>query len=133
MNPLLIKVIPWAGYGVAAIMFWFWLGLKEDLAQQIELCNQQKLQSVAEAEHLARESLQASLDKRLRELEALAVSESNARQMAEAARLAAESGANDAQATIRRLTEEARHAETATIEQQCLTVSVDSSILASLR
>ena len=127
------KLIPWAGYPIAVLMFTFWLGLKEDLAQQVELCNQQKLQSVAEAEKLTRETLQASLDRRLRELEAAALAESEARRIAEAARLRAEAGAQDAQDTIRRLTAEARGAENATIEQECLLTEVPTEILTGLR
>ena len=133
MNPLVAKALPYLGYPLAALMFFFWLGLKEDLAQQVELCNQQKLQSVAEAERLTRETLQASLDRRLRELEAAALAESEARRIAEAARLRAEAGAQDAQDTIRRLTAEARGAENATIEQECLLTAVPVDLVSILR
>ena len=133
MNPLIGKLLPYAGWPLAAMMFFFWLGLKEDLAQQVELCNQQKLQSIMEAEKLTRETLQASLDKRLRELEALALSESRAREVAETARLAAEAGASDAQAIIRRLTAEAQGAEDATLEQVCLLTGVPADLLDGLR
>ena len=130
---MLLKAIPWAGYGVAALMFWFWIGLKEDLAQQVELCNQQKLESVAEAERLTRTALQASLDRRLSELEGIAEAESNARQMAEAERQVASEAASDAQATIRRLIAEAETDETQTIEQICLLTDVPTAILDGLQ
>ena len=133
MNPLVAKFLPYAGFPLAAVMFWFWLGVKEDLAQQVELCNQQKLVAVVEAERLTRETLQASLDGRLRELEALAQAETEARQLAEAARIAAESGAADAQATIRRLVDEAQGAEDATIEQTCLLTTVPADLLSGMR
>ena len=42
-----IRLLPYAGWPLAALLFFFWIGLKEDLAQQVELCNQQKLQTVA--------------------------------------------------------------------------------------
>jgi len=133
MNPLLVKAIPYLGWPLAAAMFFLWLGLKEDLAQQIEICNQEKLESIAQAERLTREAVQMSLDRRLRELEAIALAESNARQAAETARAEAEAGATNAQNTIRRLMREAENDETATIESVCLNVDIPASALSGLR
>ena len=133
MNPLIAKLIPWAGYGVAALMFTLWLNARDAIIEEREGCNQDKLQAVAEAENIAREALQSSLDRRLRDLEALALSESNARREAEAARAMAEAGASDAQDTIRRLMREAANDETATIESVCLNADIPDDALAGLR
>ena len=129
----MIKYLPWIGWVLLAAMTSLYLGKRDELAESIEACNADKLQSVAEAEKLTRETLQASLDRRLRELEAAALAESEARRIAEAARLRAEAGAQDAQDTIRRLTAEARGAENATIEQECLLTAVPVDLVSILR
>ena len=127
------RLIPWAGYGVAALMFWLWLGLKEDLARQVELCNQDKLRSVAEAENIAREALQEAHSRRLAQIEALVRAERDARKLAEMARADALAGAESAQNTIRRLMREAENNETATIESVCLNADIPADALSGLR
>ena len=128
-----LKLLPWAGWPIALMFFFFWLGLKEDLAQQVELCNQQKLETVATAERLAREALSEAHQRELDERAALLQDETEARRLADMAREVAEDGAIAAQETIRRLTEEARGAENATIEQVCLLTPVPDDILDDLR
>ena len=127
------RLIPWAGYGVAALMFWLWLGLKEDLARQVELCNQDKLRSVAEAENIAREALQEAHSRRLAQIEALVRAERDARKLAEMARSDAENEALAAQETIRAMMRDADNDETATIEQACLNVNLPDAVVDGLR
>ena len=127
------RLIPWAGYGVAALLFWLWLGLKEDLARQVELCNQDKLRSVAEAENIAREALQEAHSRRLAQIEALVRAERDARKLAEMARSDAENEALAAQETIRAMMRDADNDETATIEQACLNVNLPDAVVDGLR
>ena len=133
MNPMMLKLLPYAGWPLAALMVWAYLGQRDENAQQIATCNSEKLESVAEAERLTRTALQSSLDRRLSELEGIAEAESNARKMAEAEREAASDAANDAQATIRRLIAEAETDETQTIEQICLLTDIPSDLLIGLQ
>lgn len=51
----LLKYLPYAGWPLAGLIFWFWLGVKEDLAAEIERCNTDKLKSALEAERATRE------------------------------------------------------------------------------
>lgn len=128
-----LKLLPWAGWPIALMFFFFWLGLKEDLAQQVELCNQQKLETVATAERLAREALSEAHQRELDERAALLQDETEARRLADMAREVAEDGAIAAQETIRRLMREAQTDETATIAQVCLGTDIDTAILGGLR
>ena len=127
------RLIPWAGYGVAALLFWLWLGLKEDLARQVAECNQDKLRSVAEAENIAREALQEAHSRRLAQIEALVRAERDARKLAEMARSDAENEALAAQETIRAMMRDADNDETATIEQACLNVNLPDAVVDGLR
>lgn len=131
MNPLIAKLLPYLGWPIAALLFTFWLGLKEDLAQQVELCNQDKLQTIAVAERQAREALQGSYERRLTELEGIAMRESEARRSAEIAAEQASVGAAEAQATIRRLMRETGNESS--LEEACLVVDVPALALDGLR
>ena len=122
-----------AGYAAAAVLLWLFIGAKSDIKAEIERCNTDKLRAVAEAENIARETLQESMDRRLRDLEAMAMAESAARRDAELARDMAESNANNAQDTIRRLMREAANDETTTIERACLNVDLPADALDGLR
>ena len=133
MNPLFLKAIPWLGYPIALMFFFFWLGLKEDLAQQVELCNQQKLETVAIAERLAREALSEAHSRELAERASLLQDEQEARRLADMAREMAEDGAIAAQETIRRLQREAETDENATLAQLCLGADIDLAIIDGLR
>jgi len=130
---ILSRFLPYAGWPLAAIIFWFWLEGKENLAREIERCNTDKMAAVAEAEALARTALQASLEQRLAELERMAQDAQIARNIAEAARLEAEAGAEDAQATIRRLMREAGENETVSLEMACLNTTVPADAISGLR
>ena len=123
------RLIPWAGYPIAALLFWFWLGERDSVIEERESCNTDKITAVAEAEAAARRALQASFELRVRELELLAQGEREAREMAELAASEARTGAETAQATIRRLMNETENDETVTIERVCLNTAIPADIL----
>ena len=123
------KLIPWAGYPIAALMFWFWLEGRENLAIEIEACNTRTIETVAEAESVARRALQSSHERRLRDMEIIAKNEREAREAAEMAASDARIGAETAQATIRRLINEANNDEMVTIERACLSADIPADIL----
>lgn len=127
------KVIPWAGYPLALALFWFWLEGRENLAAQVEICNNQKLQAVADAERTVREALAAATEReRVAAMERVRRAQAAA-ESATAARLEAEEQASRAQATIRRLMREVNENENVTVEQACLAVDVPADIVSSLR
>jgi len=128
-----IKLLPYAGWPLAALMFWFWLEGRENLAREVERCNTDKIATVAEAEAAARRALQSSFERRVRDLERLAQDEREARELAEMARADAQAGAETAQATIRRLMNEANTDETVTIEHACLNTDIPADALSVLR
>ena len=128
-----IKLIPWAGWPLAALMFFFWVGLKEDLAQQVEICNVQKLETIAAAERMSREALLNAREREQIERDSIIQAEREARLQANLARETAELKADEAQAIIRRLIEEAGNNEDATVAQVCLNTDVPDSILDSIR
>lgn len=133
MNPLIVKLLPWAGWPLAAVIFGLWLGLRDDLAEAQATCNAEKLQAVAEAEAVARNALQTSLDRRIRDLEAMALAESAARASAEAGRATAEADRDIAQAIIQEMMRDVENAETTTIERACLNVSIPRELTQRLR
>jgi len=112
-----------AGFVLSGVMFWLWQGAKEDLTQQIERCNTEKALSVAEAEKVAREALQSSLDGRIRQLEKEADNAERARQIAEEARLEAESRPVQVREVIKRVRE----------QDACLDTELHPSLLSCLR
>ena len=128
-----IKYLPYAGWPLAAIMFTLWLGLKEDLAQHVEICNQQKLEVIVESERIAREALSEAREREEEERRSIIRAEREARLQATLGREAAELSANEAQETIRRLIEEASNNEDATVAQVCLNTNVPDSVLEPIR
>ena len=60
------------GYALAAVFFFLWIGVKEDLAAEIERANTDKLSAALEAEKITREALSAAEARRVRELAAFA-------------------------------------------------------------
>jgi len=126
------KLLPYAGWPLAAMMFWFWLEGRENLAKEVERCNTDKIATVAEAEAAARQAIQSSFERRVRDLELMAQSEREARTLAEMAAAEARTGAESAQATIRRLMREADDDEIVTIERVCLNTTVPADILSVL-
>ncbi len=129
----MIKYLPWVGWLLLAAMTSLYLGKRDDLAAQIESCNTDKVQAVADAEKAVREALVAAQERerveaveRVRRAQAAAVRASEAR-------LEAQQQADRAQATIRRLMREVGENETVEIEQACLAVDVPADIINDLR
>ena len=128
-----LKLLPWAGWVLLVIMTGLYLGKRDDLAEAVEICNQQKLETVATAERLAREALSEAHQRELDERAALLQDETEARRLADMAREVAEDGAIAAQKTIRRLQREAETDENATLAQLCLGADIDLAIIDGLR
>jgi hypothetical protein len=96
----------WAGIGgylLAAFFVWLWLNGRDDLASQREACNTAVQASAAQAQKVAREVSQAAFEARLAQKEAQITSERNAREIADRARLAAESRPARVETVIRRI------------------------------
>jgi hypothetical protein len=88
---LLIRFLPYAGWPLAALIFWFYLGARDQVIEERESCNADKLTTALESSELARTAIHEAAERRFAELEALAKDADNARRIAEAARLEAES------------------------------------------
>jgi len=84
--------MPWltiGGWAGTALFFFMYLGLRDDLASEVEQCNTDKITAVAEAERITRETLEQAHSDALAELARQADRAERARQIAEeAARLA---------------------------------------------
>ena len=86
-----IKLLPYAGWPIAVLMFWFWLGARDQVIEERESCNADKLTSALESSELARTAMQKAAERRFEELEQLAYQADTARRIAELARIEAES------------------------------------------
>ena len=127
-----LKFAPWLGWPIAAMLFWFWIGAKENLAAEVERCNADKLSAIAEAEQVAREATQRAAQQRISMLERQAERERKAREIAAQTASDAESRARGAQQTIRELM--ARAPQESDIDpKDCLNVPVPGDIIDSLR
>ncbi len=73
------------GYVAAAIFFGLYVGAKTDIKAEIERCNTEKMAAVADAQRIVRYAEIEALNKRIAELEAISLRESNARRIAEEA------------------------------------------------
>ena len=118
MNSVMI-----GGYAAAAVLFWLWLGARDDLASQIKQCNTQKITAVAEAERITREALQdasqareEALAQRLRQVEI-------ARQRATEAAEQAMNRPVEVREVIQRVTD----------PQSCLNQPVPDDVIVTLR
>lgn len=120
---MLLRLLPYAGWPLAGVLFWFWLGAREDLAAEIERCNVDKLASIAKAEQVAREATEAAHLRRITELESQAQRERKAREIAEAARIEAENRPVEVRTVIQRIADE--HA--------CLTTLIPDAVVDRLR
>jgi hypothetical protein len=99
----------WAGIGgylLAAFFVWLWLNGRDDLASQREACNTAVQASAAQAQKVAREVSKAAFEARLAQKEAQITSERNAREIADRARLAAESRPARVKTVIREVASE---------------------------
>jgi hypothetical protein len=112
-----------AGYAVAGVLLWLLLEAKEDLGAEIAQCNTDKVIAIAEAERLTREAMQIVMDERVAQLEARIWDESNARRIAEEARVEAESRLPEVRTIIREVAS----------ENACIDTTVPDVIVDSLR
>jgi hypothetical protein len=111
------------GYLLAALLFWAWINVKEDLASQREACNTAVQASAAQAQKVAREVSQAAFEARLAQKEAQITSERNAREIADRARLAAESRPERVKTVIR----------DSASSDRCLEMTIPINVIDSLR
>jgi len=114
------------GYVAALALLWLWIGAKEDLASQIERCNAEKLESVAQAENTVRKASRAAYEARLAEMATQARREEKARQIL-AERLRA---AQDRPAEIREVIKEIPRE---TNSSTCLDLPVPDPIIRRMR
>jgi hypothetical protein len=94
------------GYLIAAVCVFGYLNLRDDLASQREACNTAVQASAAQAQKITREVSQAAFEARLAQKEAQIISERNAREIADRARLAAESRPERVKTVIREVASE---------------------------
>lgn len=118
-----LKFLPWAGWPIAAMLFFFWLDGRENLAMETERCNTDKMTAVAEASEVARLAVVRASTAREKQLEAMAESERRARHIAEDARVAAESRPARVVEVIKRVA----------ITDACINTAVPADLLDSLR
>jgi hypothetical protein len=118
-----LKLLPWAGWGLAALLFWLWLGVREDLAAEIERCNSDKLASIAAAEQITREAVSEAAERRLSQLRHQLTLEQNAREVAEETARLAESRPVEVREIIRRVAD----------ENLCLDTAVPDELVDALR
>jgi hypothetical protein len=129
---MMVRLLPYVGAWAiitsasSALLFWLWLGVRDDLAAEIERCNTDKEAAVAAAEEVTRIRLQEAFQERLRELEAQVRREARAREIAADAASQAESRANRAmnEAAVR-IREIERNANASLPEKCAITVVPD--------
>jgi len=102
LNTILTTV---SGYAAAAVLFWFWIEAREDLAAQVEACNADKLRTVAEAEHVARQAEREAAARTVAELVRITEQTERARLAALRAAQLAESRPAEVREVIRRVTD----------------------------
>jgi hypothetical protein len=120
---LLRAVLPLAGYGLAVLFFWFWHGARENTAEEIERCNADKIAAVQDAEAAVRSAMISNYEEKISEMERLLLRESRARQIAEEARMDAESRPPVVRTVIREVAG----------ENACIDTAVPDAVLDSLR
>ena len=121
MNPLYVA----GGVSLALnlILGGLYLDKRDDLASAIEACNTDKIFSIAQAEKITRETIQAASAKRLTDLAQIAAREIKARQIADNARDDAQTQLAKVNALIKRIQN----------EDACLTTPVHPTLLECLR
>jgi hypothetical protein len=120
---ILARFLPYAGWPLAALIFYFYLGARDQIVEERESCNADKLTSALESSELARTALQEAAERRFAELEALALSADRARRIAESARLEAESRPERVRTVVREVSR----------EDQCIDAVVHPRLLSCLR
>lgn len=105
------------------VMTGLYLDKRDDYAAQVETCNASKLAAVAEAEKITRESLEAATARRLSDMARQADAAERARQIAENARIEAESRPERVRTIIREVAS----------ANACLDTAMPVELLNSLR
>jgi len=117
---LLIKFGPYFVIGALLVLY---LGKRDELASAVEQCNNDKLLAIADAEKVARRTVEEGFAERLRQLERNAATANEARAIAEQARIEAESRPERIREVIKRVE----------VENECLSTAIDPAVLDSLR
>lgn len=128
-----LRLLPWAGWPLLAVMTWLYLGQRDETAKQVELCNAQKLTAIVQAERIARERLSEAHRRELEQRDAIIRAERSALAAARSDAERAHISASEASATIERLKQAAEDSDDATIEQVCLLTPVPVDLVDSLR
>ena len=118
-------ITTWAGASTVAlvVMTGLYLDKRDDFAAQVEQCNADKLEAVAEAERITREAQEAAIQTRLTELARQVNAADEARRVAEAARREAESRPPEVREVIRRVSD----------ANACLDTGMPDAVIDSLR
>ena len=117
-------MMPWltvGGWAGTAFFFFMYLGVRDDLASEVEQCNTDKIAAVAEAERLTRTTLEKAHADTLAQLARQAERADTARAIAEEAARIAESRPPEVIEVIRNSTD------------ACVSAPVDPDILDRLR
>jgi hypothetical protein len=121
--PYLLKYGPWAGWPLAALCFWLWLGARDDVAAEIERCNTDKAEAIARAEEIVREAEREAADAAIADLRQLVVEAEKAREIAAEAARIAESTPERVRTVIREVSN----------ENTCLDMPVPGRVVDGLR
>lgn len=110
-----------------------YLNKRDEVAQQIELCNVQKLEAITKAERAARAAQEAANVRHMEQLEAQRKRLTEALRLAQRDTVDARAERDVIQAKIRQIMRDARGNKDATISQICLDVDISDDALNSLR
>ena len=102
---VLLRLLPFAGWPLAAIVFWLWLGVRDDLAAEVERCNTDKLTSVLAAERISSQAQREAAKERIIQLTQQVALEKKAAQIANDAAIAAESRPVEVREVIKRVSD----------------------------
>lgn len=115
-----------SGWGAAIILGWLWLETRDNLATEIERCNTSKVSAIAEASQMAREAEREAAQDEIVRLEAIAASQSKAREIvAQALR------ESEARGPVVR--EVVRNVPRSELAAQCLDLPVPAAVFDSVR
>lgn len=117
-------MMPWltvGGWAGTLLFFAMYLGVRDDLAAEIERCNTDKMSAVAAAERVARDAMAEAMGDALAEREQMLRDAQRAREIAEEAARLAESRVPEVIEVIRESTD------------ACITAAVPDDIVDRLR
>lgn len=112
-----------AGWLAAALTGWLWLQARDDVAQQQEQCNREKVEAIAEAERVAREASEKAAAEAVAVLAQRLETETKARYVAAEAARIANSRPERVREVIRRVAD----------ADSCVDMPVPADIVGSLR